>query len=713
MGCKNSKVSATHRSIDRRLNYDDGDNDYDKDDAILSQKTIADDDDAIIANLTRGDDHIPILVADSQAFNNSFVQQRQQAIDNRPYQSVIESCQPKSLQQLTDIIKAFSKERSIVDSHWIIFYWIVCNIQYDTGAYISGKCNDQSPEKVFRKRKGISVGYANLYKYLCDQLQMSCQVISGYAKGYEFENRIDAPNKTDHTWNAVEIDHHWYLIESTWGAGYLNEQSIFQHEPNSYYFFPHPNEMIYHHLPDDHKWQLLQTPIKMTQYLEMPHLHPLYFDLNIELVSPRNQYHLDLIPGKSYAIVFLKVPLDVHLMADLKLNDQIIDGGSYMMFDKRQQIYRCYFAPIHTGRHKIYLYGKRGNSVIGEYRSILDFVLDVKQMPQNSISFPKISNNFSDFDLEVISPRNTCLIKLNNGDKYSEILIKTPENVELRGHLQNERKQEVMGGEQVYYDRRKNIWRCKFAPDRNGLFEALIMAKKKTDPEIYITALAFKIEAKHIPLPPMSYPFTWQLFHDLDLRIEAPRNRSSAIWPDNASYAEILIKAPDNIQLSCDIKYENVRVENGSLAQFNNEKKLWQLLFAPERAGQHELIVYAKNIKDNQSSSNVVVKFNLEVRRLQRPMKFPVTYNKFQAEKCQIYTPMDGILKKDSIVPIHCVIPGAKSVNLTVDSQLLSNEGYKDPILQRQIRVGSKDVVIYAKYGQSSSFDGLMKYTVQ
>ncbi|CAF3617688.1 unnamed protein product [Rotaria sp. Silwood1] len=69
--------------------------------------------------------------------------------------------------------------------------------------------------------------------------------------------------------------------------------------------------MIYHHLPDDDKWQLLQTLIKMTQYLEIPHLHRLYFDLNIELVSPRNQYHLDLIPGKSYALVSLKAPLDV------------------------------------------------------------------------------------------------------------------------------------------------------------------------------------------------------------------------------------------------------------------------------------------------------------------------------------------------------------------------------------------------------------------
>ncbi|CAF2994685.1 unnamed protein product [Rotaria sp. Silwood2] len=712
MGCQHSKVSVTYQSIDQYLKYDGDDNDYNKNDSIFSLKTIADDD-AIICNLTSGDDHIPILVADPQAFNTSFVKQRQQAIDNRSYQLTIESSQPESLQQLTDIIKAFSFGKSIVDIHWIIFYWIVGNIQYDIVPFIHGKCSDQSPEKVFQKRKAISVGYANLYKYLCDQLQMLCQIISGYAKGHEFENHIDIPTKSDHKWNAVEIDQHWYLIESTWGAGYVNEQNIFQHEPNSYYFLSRPNEMICHHLPNDDQWQLLQTPIKMAQYLEIPHFHPLYFDLNIEIVSPCNRSHLHLIPGRSYALVLLKVPSDVHLTTDLKLNNQVIDGGSYIMLDKRQQITRSYFAPRNIGRHKIYLYGKRGNSFTDDYRSVFSLVLDVKQILKNPISFPKVWKNFFDFDLEVISPRNTYLIKLDNGDRYSEILIKTPENIELRGHLQNERQQKVTGGEQVYYDRRKVIWRCKFAPDRNGLFEALIMTKKKTDPEIYTSAVAFQIEAQRIPLPSISYPSTWQLFHDLDLRIESPRNRSSAYWSDNATYTEIFIQAPDDIQLSCDIKYDNVKIENGSLAQFNHEKKLWQLLFAPERIGEHELIVYSKKNNDNKSSLNPVVKFNLNVKKLQRSMKFPITYHKFQTEKCQIYTPIDGILMKESIVPIHCVIPGAKSINMTVDSQLLNNEGYKNPILQRHIKVGSKDVFIYAKYGQSSSFDALMKYTVQ
>ncbi|CAF3958532.1 unnamed protein product, partial [Rotaria sp. Silwood1] len=168
-----------------------------------------------------------------------------------------------------------------------------------------------------------------------------------------------------------------------------------------------------------------------------------------------------------------------------------------------------------------------------------------------------------------------------------------------------------------------------------------------------------------------------------------------------------------DVQLSCNITYNNVKIENGSLAQYNNDKKLWQLLFAPERIGLHELTVYAGRNNDTESSSTSVVQFNLDVNKLQRPMKFPLIYAPFQTKKCQIFTPLDGILKKGSVVPINCVIPGATDVNLTVDSQWLESEGYRDPILQREITVGSKDVAIYAKYGQKPDYDGLVKYTVQ
>jgi transglutaminase/protease-like cytokinesis protein 3 len=97
--------------------------------------------------------------------------------------------------------------------------------------------------------------------------------------------------------------------------------------------------MIYHHLPQDEKWQLLQTSINMTQYLQMPKVHPTYFELNLELVSPRDQAHVDLLPNKPYALVLIRAPSNVDLIADLKLNDQKIGGGHRIMFDDQKQRY--------------------------------------------------------------------------------------------------------------------------------------------------------------------------------------------------------------------------------------------------------------------------------------------------------------------------------------------------------------------------------------
>jgi hypothetical protein len=445
----------------------------------------------------------------------------------------------------------------------------------------------------------------------------------------------------------------------------------------------------------------------------MPHLRPLYFEYKIELISPRNQVHISLLPGKPYALVLLRAGPDIRFMADLTLKDKVIEGAQYIMFDKRKQLHRCYFAPCDVGNHKIAIYAKQGDSDLGQYQSALDFMLDIKQRPKNVVSFPKTWKNFSDFGLEIISPQNTHLIKLDNGMNQAQIRIRAPENIELIGRLTNENGGEVKNGDHVYYDRRKNIWRCQFAPDQDGHFNALIMSKKKSDPGSYTSTVAFKIDAKQILLPPMSYPHTWPLFYELGLKIEAPKNRANAVWPENASYAEVLIQAPKDIQLSCQIEHNNVRIENGSLAQFDHEKKLWQLLFAPERTGLHELLIFAKRRDDSDGPANVVVKFNLDVTKLRRPMKFPLIYTHFQTKKCQLYTPLDGIVKKGSVIPIHCFIPGAIDVNVAVDSKLLESGGYSNPIFKRQVTAGSKNVLICAKYGQKSGYDGLVQYNVQ
>ena len=96
MGCNNCKVTPTYQSTEQHGNSNDNEGGNIRDDSIPS-KTNVTADDAIIAKPRDANDHVEIQIADPQTFNDSFVQQRLQAIENSSYQHNISSCQPQSL----------------------------------------------------------------------------------------------------------------------------------------------------------------------------------------------------------------------------------------------------------------------------------------------------------------------------------------------------------------------------------------------------------------------------------------------------------------------------------------------------------------------------------------------------------------------------------------------------------------------------------------
>jgi transglutaminase/protease-like cytokinesis protein 3 len=226
------------------------------------------------------------------------------------------------------------------------------NIEYDTVSFFTKNYADQEPVGVFNNKKGVCAGYANLYKYLCDQLQLHCEIVSGYSKGYGFDDQHRVKPEVDHAWNVVEIYQHKYLIESTWGAGNLTNTKQFQRALSVYYFLPRPEQMIYHHLPEDEQWQLLKHPITIEQFSCMPLLKPEYFKFNLKLVQPKNQYFVDLEAEKAYALVIIEAPSHVQLSCSLKLDDEIIEGASQVVFSKVQRCHHCFFAPATVGKHK-------------------------------------------------------------------------------------------------------------------------------------------------------------------------------------------------------------------------------------------------------------------------------------------------------------------------------------------------------------------------
>jgi len=147
------------------------------------------------------------------------------------------------------------------------YVWIAENISYDVNAFLRGVLKQYTPEEVLQKRKAVCQGYSGLYKALCDEAGIKCELIPGYSKGYGYVPKKTFTN-SDHAWNAVFLDGKWHLLDVTWGAGGINEKQKFVKEFNDEYFLTDPAKFILKHMPLDPMWQLLGCPVSIRDFAQ-------------------------------------------------------------------------------------------------------------------------------------------------------------------------------------------------------------------------------------------------------------------------------------------------------------------------------------------------------------------------------------------------------------------------------------------------------------
>lgn len=146
-----------------------------------------------------------------------------------------------------------------------LFGWISSNMSYDFRASFTEEIDTLSPAEIFYSRKGVCCHYAALFEHLAWESGVIAHTIVGIATGYPGDILRE---KTNHAWNVVRIDGEWYLIDVTWGSGYI-EQKDFVVFLDDYYFLTVPEEFVKSHFPNDYKWQLLPQPISFDDFLEI------------------------------------------------------------------------------------------------------------------------------------------------------------------------------------------------------------------------------------------------------------------------------------------------------------------------------------------------------------------------------------------------------------------------------------------------------------
>jgi len=146
-----------------------------------------------------------------------------------------------------------------------IYQWLIRNIKYDRAAYRNGNRRiNRSNQDILNRKEAICWGFSTLFKAMCDEVNIPCEVISGYGKtNMNAKPDLKSPN---HAWNSVKIDSVWFLLDATWDSNVIGTVSDFEQKYGYTYFLTPSKYFLVNHLPADPNWQLLDCPITPEEY---------------------------------------------------------------------------------------------------------------------------------------------------------------------------------------------------------------------------------------------------------------------------------------------------------------------------------------------------------------------------------------------------------------------------------------------------------------
>jgi transglutaminase-like putative cysteine protease len=165
--------------------------------------------------------------------------------------------------------------------------WVADRIAYDAPALAAETRPPQDADAVFRTRKAVCAGYAQLMVALGEAIGEEIVYVVGDARVG------DSLTGESHAWNAVRIEEKWYLVDVTWDAGFVNGPR-FEKSYRASNFLTPPAVFGVSHFPDDPEWQLREQPLSRGEFFRQPMMRPEFYAHGLSLLSPtRSQVDID------------------------------------------------------------------------------------------------------------------------------------------------------------------------------------------------------------------------------------------------------------------------------------------------------------------------------------------------------------------------------------------------------------------------------------
>ncbi len=272
---------------------------------------------------------------------------------------------PKSAERSLESLAQYLTEpaENELEKARAIYRWITENVAYDVEGFLQNNPGDNSAQGTLENRNSVCEGYSNLFLELAEIAGLEVVKINGFAKILGYTSGEGFSGGPNHAWNAVKIDGVWKLIDSTWGAGYMDPNYKFVRHFTEHFFFAAPEEFIFDHLPAEQNWQLLNNPISMQEYQQLPLLLPKFFYLGITIESQGK-----IVSGNLYTQTF-RTKYDIAMMG------RLIQNGSELKADIEFSAGDDGYFDVNAmlpgpGEYILMLFVKEGTGLAGEYESV-------------------------------------------------------------------------------------------------------------------------------------------------------------------------------------------------------------------------------------------------------------------------------------------------------------------------------------------------------
>ena len=271
----------------------------------------------------------------------------------------------------------------------LIFSWIAANVDYDDYGFNTGNYSDVSAPAVFRNRRAVCQGFADLLRELAERAGLEVALVSGYSKGITYR-KGQVFQSTNHAWNSVRIDGEWRLFDVTWAQGHGTVQMgqlVSVKEFDDFWFDTDPNAFVFTHFPEDPHWQCTSIQLSKRNFEDLPHASSDYFSLGFDaskclLQACRERsfafpdsYDSDVkISAESLPF---QAKLSAHQPISLRLSSEdaesiaVVNNGDWIYLERDEDVFSGIVSP-RPGNMSINVRPKEGP---GSYHTILSYTV--------------------------------------------------------------------------------------------------------------------------------------------------------------------------------------------------------------------------------------------------------------------------------------------------------------------------------------------------